>query len=97
MAQIRQLGTALSGSTTDTDDREQHQGIGTPEGSVKGSQGDIYRDLDAPALYLKTSGTSTTTGWEILGMQGAQGSTGAQGAAGAQGATGAQGAQGPQG
>ncbi len=66
MAQIRMLGTALSGSTTATDDREQHQGAGSPEGVVTGDIGDIYRDItpSAAVIYVKTVGNNSNTGWE---------------------------------
>ncbi len=73
MAQIRQLGTALSGSLTGTEDREQHQGSGSPEGVVTGNVGDLYRDLTTPALYLKTSGTGSNAGWEAVSGGGSSG------------------------
>ncbi len=71
MAQIRQLGTALSGSTTGTDDREQHQGEGTPEGVVTGDIGDLYRDItpSAAVIYLKTVGNNVATGWEAVATE----------------------------
>ncbi len=71
MAQIRQLGTALSGSLTGTDDREQHQGLGSPEAVVDGRPGDLYRDITpaAAVIYLKTSGVDTNTGWEAVATE----------------------------
>ncbi len=71
MAQIRQLGTALSGSTTGTDDREQHQGTGSPEGVVAGDIGDLYRDITPAAalIYLKTAGNNLSTGWEAVATE----------------------------
>ena len=45
-------------------------GAGDPEGVVTGSVGDLYLRLDGasgsppePTLYVKASGTATTTGW----------------------------------
>lgn len=38
-------------------------GVGSPEGVVSGSPGNIYVDTATGNLYKKVSGANTTTGW----------------------------------
>ncbi len=51
-------------------------GSGAPEGVVLGFVGDLYLRRDGSpsgALYVKDSGTATTTGWAIVGPGSAEG------------------------
>jgi len=44
-------------------------GTGSPQSSVTGSPGDLYVDTTggtAAVLYVKASGSETTTGWDLV-------------------------------
>lgn len=42
-------------------------GVGSPEGTIVGSPGDIWSDTTAGVVYVKNTGVSTNTGWLVLG------------------------------
>lgn len=45
-------------------------GAGTPEGSIRGSVGNLYWDTTANVLYVKDTGANTITGWVAMATQG---------------------------
>jgi hypothetical protein len=67
-----------------------HVGLGSPATDV-GQNGDFYLDSSSSDVYVKTSGSWSSTIANIKGAIGSTGATGTQGATGAQGATGSQG------
>ncbi len=54
-------------------------GSGTPQGVITGNIGDTYTDGYGGALYLKTSGTATNTGWTSIGSSGSLSGSGTDG------------------
>ena len=99
MTPRQRLGAAPYAFNADTvDGTNIFKVIGDPNNLQSGSVGDMALDISNNLLYVKLSGTNTTTGWSALsGIAGPQGPAGPQGATGATGATGPTGPQGIQG